>query len=178
MRKTMIIIMGKENSGKFRLCRALEEQGLKRVVSYTTRPDSRGTHIVCEDEFRDMLQHGRFFQHTKTGPDGEWYYGTLLEDFEDCDCAIMDEKDFGRFMKLAEKENITVQPIYLVSQENGGSVTDVPDEVSSCRDTAMFLTDGWDRSKFSETAEALCVNLGFFHKDEADDAGDQDAVWF
>ena len=80
---------------------------------------------------------------------------------------------------LAEKENITVQPIYLVSQENGGSVTDVPDEVSSCRDTAMFLTDGWDRSKFSETAEALCMDLGFFHEEEeTDDAGDQDAVWF
>ena len=71
-----------------------------------------------------MLQHGRFFPaHEDRSGWRVVITGTLLEDFEDCDCAIMDEKDFGRFMKLAEKENITVQPIYLVSQENGGSVT-------------------------------------------------------
>ena len=69
----MIIIMGKENSGKFRLCRALEEQGLKagsklhnpagfkrKRISYV-----RMSSVTC-------CSMDGFFQHTKTGPDGEW----------------------------------------------------------------------------------------------------------
>ena len=86
-----ILIVGKSASGKDYLIEFLQEKGLKRSVSYTTRP-IRGNEIngvtynyVTERKFEDMISQEELIEyHNFNG----WYYGNTIVDFNEKDVFI------------------------------------------------------------------------------------------
>lgn len=85
----LYVIIGKTCSGKTVIVEKLKEHGLKKVVTYTTRPMRKGEvngidyHFISEDEFKRKIDE-LFFMEYKTYQtiNGEWYYGTSFESIE------------------------------------------------------------------------------------------------
>ena len=83
-----IVLTGAMASGKTSLAWFLEQEGIKRVTTYTTRPKRPGEkdgvdyNYISEEEFLD-LKKKHFFAET-THYDtvfGRWYYGSAKEDY-------------------------------------------------------------------------------------------------
>lgn len=83
-----IVLTGAIASGKTSLAWFLEQEGIKRITTYTTRPrrfdecPNADYHYISEEEFM-ALKKQRFFAET-THYDtvfGRWYYGSAKEDY-------------------------------------------------------------------------------------------------
>ena len=79
----MIVLCGKSGSGKNAIRKALINEGLKPLVTYTTRPmrpgeeDGVDYHFVTDDEFFKMRRDSKFVEWTSYKVEsGVWYYGT------------------------------------------------------------------------------------------------------
>lgn len=74
-------LIGQSSSGKSTIERELTKKGLKRIISYTTRPMRDGEvngvdyHFVDEEEF-SLLKSMNFFNETANYR--EWHYGLSL----------------------------------------------------------------------------------------------------
>jgi guanylate kinase len=86
-----ILIIGKSASGKDFLIEFLKNKGLKRSVSYTTRPirdneiPGETYHYVSESEFERMIEDGELIEYHNFN---EWYYGNTIDDFNEKDVFI------------------------------------------------------------------------------------------
>lgn len=89
----MIILLGKNASGKTTLREELEKLGGKSLVSYTTREpregevDGRDYHFVSRAYFEKLIEDGKFFEYGRN-PKCD-YYGTLRADYDDDKIAII-----------------------------------------------------------------------------------------
>lgn len=116
----MIIIIGKTASGKDTILNELIKHGYHKMVVYTSRPMRTGEvqgktyHFISEDKFLDMIRKGLFLEYKSYKTiDGTWYYGSLIEDYENSDnntVAIMNP--YG-YKELLEKTNIPHKAIYI-----------------------------------------------------------------
>ena len=91
-----IVLTGAMASGKTSLAWFLEQEGIKRVTTYTTRPKRIGEkdgvdyHYISEEEFLG-LKKKHFFAET-THYDtvfGRWYYGSAKEDYRSNDDTVI-----------------------------------------------------------------------------------------
>ena len=91
-----IVLTGAMASGKTSLAWFLEQEGIKRVTTYTTRPKRVGEkdgvdyHYISEEEFLG-LKKKHFFAET-THYDtvfGRWYYGSAKEDYRSNDDTVI-----------------------------------------------------------------------------------------
>lgn len=79
----MLILVGESASGKTTTQRLLEKRGIRKVVTYTTRPMRKGEvdgvdyHFVSEATFDEMVAKGEFAEHASYR---NWKYGTALKD--------------------------------------------------------------------------------------------------
>ncbi len=86
-----ILIVGKSASGKDYLIEFLKTKGLKRSISYTTRPirenETHGVtyHYVEESEFERMIENNELVEYHNFN---NWYYGNTIEDFNQKDVFI------------------------------------------------------------------------------------------
>lgn len=86
-----ILIVGKSASGKDYLIEFLKDKGLKRSISYTTRPireneiEGETYNYVSEHKFEDMILHGELIEYHKFN---SWYYGNTIIDFNEKDVFI------------------------------------------------------------------------------------------
>ena len=87
----MILILGKNGSGKTYITSHLEKLGLKRSVSFTTRP-KRPNEIenvdyvfIDRDEFERRLTNGEFVEYKEFSGN---YYGTPKENMETSDLIL------------------------------------------------------------------------------------------
>jgi len=86
-----ILIVGKSASGKDYLIEFLKEKGLKRSVSYTTRPirdnEVEGVtyNYITEDKFKNMIENKELIEYHNFN---NWYYGNTLVDFKEKDIFI------------------------------------------------------------------------------------------
>ncbi len=111
-----ICIVGKSNSGKDTVVKELCNIGYTKAITYTTRPPRIGEIIgkdynfISENEFIDMINNNKFLEYRKYNTkNGEWYYGSCLEDIIGENKVIILTPDGAK--KLKEKVNIAT--IYL-----------------------------------------------------------------
>lgn len=83
MRKTIIAIVGKTNSGKDTLAKHIQERfGVPSVVSYTTRPIREGEvdgvqhHFITEEEMEELKAKSNLVAYTKNEETGIQYCAT------------------------------------------------------------------------------------------------------
>lgn len=119
----LIIIMGATASGKDTLANELYRHGVKRFMSYTTRPMRQGEvngkeyMFVEKDEFDDDIMNDRIIEHREyTVANGDtWYYyfkkDTLNLDDEQDYCCIADLNGTKELVKYFGKQKTKV--IYL-----------------------------------------------------------------
>ena len=86
--KKIKIILGKMGSGKTTLAKELEKRGMKRIVTYTTRPirpgeiDGVDYHFISPEEFNRMVEEDLFAEYiTYNATFGTCSYGSLKEDY-------------------------------------------------------------------------------------------------
>ena len=79
----MICLLGESSSGKTSVAKELEKLGIRRVVSYTTRPMREGErdgidyHFMSKDAFLDLIDTGYFAEVSEFNG---WFYGTANKD--------------------------------------------------------------------------------------------------
>ena len=79
----MLILVGESASGKTTTQKLLAAKGIRKVVTYTTRPmrdgevDGIDYHFVSEKKFEEMVVKGDFAEHADYRG---WKYGTALKD--------------------------------------------------------------------------------------------------
>lgn len=94
-----LIIVGKAASGKDHLKARLKAKGLKCAISCTTRPARPGEvegedyYFVDDRQFEQMIAAGLFLEWVTFNG---WYYGTLLNEFNQCDYMIMSPDGLSR----------------------------------------------------------------------------------
>ncbi|MBR4694138.1 MAG: hypothetical protein IKP07_04940 [Bacilli bacterium] len=87
----MILLLGKNGSGKTYITRELEQKGIKRSVSYTTRPqrpkEVNGEDYVFVDhlEFERMIEAGELIEYKSFLGN---YYGTPKKNMETSDIIL------------------------------------------------------------------------------------------
>ncbi len=84
-----LILCGKSGAGKTTVGLALEKQGYKKIVTYTTRPKRNGEvdgvdyNFVTENEFESLVKTGAFAETAEYNATfGYCRYGSLKSDYE------------------------------------------------------------------------------------------------
>ena len=86
-----ILIVGKSASGKDYLIEYFKNKGLRRSISYTTRPIREGEqegvtyNYVTTEKFENMIKNGELIEYHNFN---NWYYGNTIEDFRNKDVFI------------------------------------------------------------------------------------------
>lgn len=89
MNEKMFVICGETNTGKSTIAKEMENMGIKRVVTYTTRKPRKKEingidyHFISEKEFLEKKANG-FFAETASyekATEGCVYYGSAKEDY-------------------------------------------------------------------------------------------------
>lgn len=92
----LLVLTGKSGSGKTTTAEFLHQHGLKKVVTYTTRPKREGEkdgidyHFVSKEEFKKMIDNSKFLEYAVYDASfGRVYYGSLKEDYNKMDSVIV-----------------------------------------------------------------------------------------
>ena len=79
----VLLIVGKSNSGKTTIEKALHEKGIHRIISYTDRPkrineeDNLDYHFISTEDFTKKLKENFFAEHSFYNGH---YYGISIDD--------------------------------------------------------------------------------------------------
>lgn len=102
----MIILCGESGTGKTAIRRALLNEGLSPLVSYTTRPmrpgeeDGVDYHFVDNMRFEAMRRNGDFIETTQYDtPNSTWRYGTPIGSTDNV-VAIMNPIGLKKFKSI------------------------------------------------------------------------------
>jgi len=117
-----LVIFGKTNSGKTTIAKELEKLGLKRVVTYTTRPirsnevDGIDYHFINNDEFNQKKNEGFFIETAEyNAAFGYCQYGSAKNSIVDNTVIVLNP--YG--VKKLEELNKDFIGVYLdLSDEN------------------------------------------------------------
>ena len=116
------ILLGRTASGKDTIASKLAEKGLKRVVTYTTRPPRKGEkegenyHFITNDDFERLISSGFFVEwRSYDTVDGLWYYGSSVDSYDTDEdrIIILNPDGFHQIKKILEPEK--VKSIYVYS---------------------------------------------------------------
>ena len=116
------VLLGKTASGKDTIASKLAKKGLKRVVTYTTRPPRKGEkegenyHFITNDEFERLTSSGFFAEWRSYDTiDGVWYYGSSVDSYDTDEdrIIILNPDGFRQIKKILNTENI--KSIYVYS---------------------------------------------------------------
>jgi guanylate kinase len=114
-------ILGKSASGKSTIERLLEEKGLKRLISVTTRPmrenEKNGIDYfyITEQEFENLKNNDKLLEHTEYR---NWHYGLSIEqiDMNDNEDYLAVIEPHG-YRQIKEKLGEKVVGIYITVQD-------------------------------------------------------------
>ena len=115
----MLILVGPSASGKTEVAQILiNNYGMKRMVTYTTRPMRYGEenhvsyHFVTKEEFIALKDNDEFVETTIYNDN---YYGTRKSDVTDGKIVILEPNGLKAFRK---KMSDKIMSFYLVTNEN------------------------------------------------------------
>lgn len=116
-------LIGSSASGKTTVETLLSEVGIKRIISYTTRPMRKGEkngvqyHFIDDDTFLKMASEGKFAETAKYR---EWFYGLSLEGIDyknDNYVAVVTIHGYKELVKIIGKENVIAINIKVEERE-------------------------------------------------------------
>lgn len=113
----IIVLIGESASGKSTIEKELVNRGLKKIVSYTTRPirqnekDGIDYHYINKEEFLSKLKNGFFAEYTIYN---EWYYGIATNDC--IDNAVVVVEPHG-FRQLKQMDGMNIISFYIKVNE-------------------------------------------------------------
>lgn len=99
----MIVILGCSASGKSTIERQLTAHGLKRIISYTSRPircaetNHIDYHFITEEEFLQKEKEDFFAENTTYNG---WHYGIAKEDCKDDSIAVVEASGFRQLKSI------------------------------------------------------------------------------
>ena len=79
----MLVLVGESGSGKSTVQKFLQGHGIKKVITYTSRPIRNGEvpdvdyHYVSDEEFLRLAENGEFAEYAVYNG---WHYGTAMKD--------------------------------------------------------------------------------------------------
>lgn len=157
------IFIGKSGSGKDTFLKRAISDGLKPVVSYTTRPirvnevDGIDYIFVTPDRFHDLEDSGRIaearsYNTLVDGKPDTWYYGSpkLDPDTGDEYGVVLDVSGAKSYIGIYGAENLDIVLI------------DVPDDVREkrARKRGSFDKTEWDRRVADDTVKFSAKAIG------------------
>jgi guanylate kinase len=92
MKDEKLILVGHGACGKDYASNKLKEMGLKKAISYTSRPqrpnevDGVDYHFISSDKFKEMIDSNEFYEYEMFKED--WYYGSTKKDWNECNLFI------------------------------------------------------------------------------------------
>lgn len=105
----MIVLVGESGSGKSTLEKELSNKyGMKKIVSYTTRPIRKGEingkdyHFVETEYFEQLKEQGYFVE---TASYNQWQYGIAKNELTDDSIAVLTPKGLRSVQEYNEKNN-------------------------------------------------------------------------
>lgn len=118
----MLILCGKTASGKDTIQKQLILEGMKSVVSYTTRPPREGEvdgityHFITKEEFLEKQETGFFAESTSYNvATGEtWYYGSAVEDLTNDKVVILNPEGIREIKKM---KSLNPKVFYMIADE-------------------------------------------------------------
>ena len=150
----MICLIGESGSGKSSIEKYLcDKHGLKKVVSYTTRPPRQGEvdgvdyHFITEEEFFAMKDNNEFAETTKFR---DWYYGATIKELQNKDVFVIEPIGLKTLLDRKEELNLNLTPIYIYVAERvrmirmlerGDDVDEVIRRVHNDRETFAGVKD-------------------------------------
>lgn len=91
-----IILIGQTGSGKTTIAKALENEGYKRMITYTTRKPRMGEvdgvdyHFISEEKFLEMINNDEFAEYTAYNAlFGHVYYGSVKEAYNTSEKTVI-----------------------------------------------------------------------------------------
>lgn len=119
----MLVLCGKSAAGKNFLLNELINQGMKRVIAYTTRPmrdgeeDGVDYHFIPEQLF-EKVKSDNFFAETAeyhVANGDTWKYGSAISDYASTNDSVIILNPDG--IKQIKNQNIPVVVIFLDASE-------------------------------------------------------------
>ena len=106
----MIVLCGKTASGKDTIAKKLIELGMKKLVTYTTRPMRKGEEngidywFFSERQFKTLEKEGIFLETTsyEVANGKTWYYGTPILGLDKDKVVIMNPDGVKEIVKHGE----------------------------------------------------------------------------
>lgn len=120
----MLVLCGKSAAGKNYMLNELIKQGMKRVITYTTRPMRKGEkdgvdyHFISEWLF-DKLKNDNFFAETAeyhVASKEIWKYGSAISDYKNSTNSVIILNPEG--IKQIKKKNIPICAFCLEASKN------------------------------------------------------------
>lgn len=132
--KLWYILVGRSGSGKTTMAKVLEsELGLRRCVTYTTRPLREGEEDGKDYHFVDQLDPASMFECSRFG---RYWYGTSWDELSKSDVVILDPQGVSYFRQhfpgrmvviQLERQNIHVGKLRMLRDASAGFDTVQPD---------------------------------------------------
>ncbi len=119
----ILVIMGKSGTGKDTVSTYLEQMGLKKIITYTTRPMREGEedgvqyHFISQEEFDKKREEGFFAESRDYHAEyGDCSYGTSVESLKVTGdyYAIITPEGYFAYKKLGIPDLV---PVYLTLDE-------------------------------------------------------------
>lgn len=108
MKKEKLILVGHGASGKDYLASKMIDLGLRKSISYTTRPkrssekDGEDYHFVTVEKFKYMISNDELYEYDIFKKD--WYYGSSNEDWNESNLFIKTVEGVSK-IKHEDREN-------------------------------------------------------------------------
>ncbi len=103
----MLIVIGPSASGKTQIVNKLiENYGLNKMVTYTTRPmrvnevDGKDYHFISKSEFEEKIKNGFFLEYVEYNQN---YYGTAKNDITSDKVVILEKEGLKAYIEHARE---------------------------------------------------------------------------
>ena len=167
----MICLIGESGSGKSTIEREICRRfGLKKVVSYTTRPmrdgevDGYDYHFVSEDKFKQMEDNGEFAETTVFR---DWHYGATIKDVVASDVFVIEPIGLRKLLGRRNELGVTIIPIYICVPERsrmirmlqrGDNIDEVMRRVGNDRETFKGVNELVEHTVFNSFHSSFAVD--------------------
>lgn len=120
----LIVLMGRAGTGKAIITKALDNRGVRKIITYTTRPLRQGEvngvdyNFISPAKFSELKDHGFFADvHEYFSEFGRYDYGTSIEalNIKDDACISLTPSGYFSLQKLCVKD---LFPVHCVLRED------------------------------------------------------------